>query len=149
MNNVFRFILSLSIITIFASLTFAFAPADRVDLAQFACHPEALAGRTIEVDANIVAITADGRIFELFDSQSHTRIDVRLTQVRKADRMALLHSGVRRVSVSGRASVVAGRLTIDAENIKPAPAYEQQVQAGTDTGKTPPAAVVSLTIPNN
>ena len=149
MKTAFRLILSLSVITIFAGLTFAIAPADRVNLADFACHPEALAGRTIEVNANIVAISADGKVFEMFDSQSHTRIDVRLNQLRKADRLALLHSDLRRVSVAGRASVVAGRLTIDAESIKPAAADEARLQAGIETGKAPAAAVVSLTISNN
>ncbi|HYW74238.1 MAG TPA: hypothetical protein VE961_24660 [Pyrinomonadaceae bacterium] len=143
MNTAFRLTLSLSFIISLAGLTFASTAGDRVDLAEFACHPEALAGRNIEVNANIVAINADGKSLELFDSQTRTRIDVRLTQLRKADRLALLHSDVRRVSVSGLASVVGGRLTIDAQSIQAAPVSGT---ARLESNVQPPAtAVVSLT----
>ena len=117
MNTTFRMIIFLSILG-FAGFTMASVPGDRVDLADFATRPEALAGRTIEVTANVIAINADGKSLEVFDSISRTRIAVRLTQLPKAQRMALIGSDVRRVMVSGRASVVAGRLTIDAESIQ-------------------------------
>jgi hypothetical protein len=117
MNNTFRLTIFLSLMS-FAGLAMAAVPGDRVDLANFATHPELLAGRTIEVTANVIAISADGKSLEMFDSNSRTRIDVRLTQIPKAQRLALINSDVRRVMVSGRASVVTGRLTIDAESVQ-------------------------------
>ena len=117
MNNTFRLTIFLSIMS-FAGFAMATVPGDRVDLANFAAHPEALAGRTIEVTASVIAINADGKSLEMFDSTSRTRITVRLTQLPKAQRLALICSDVRRVIVSGRASVVAGRLTIEAESVQ-------------------------------
>lgn len=117
MNKTLRLTIFLSLMS-FAGLAMASVPGDRVDLANFATHPELLAGRTIEVTANVIAISADGKSLEMFDSNSRTRVDVRLTQIPKAQRLALINSDVRRVMVSGRASVVAGRLTIDAESVQ-------------------------------
>lgn len=119
MNNTFRLTLSFLMIACLAGLTKAHAANDRLDLAEFASHPETFAGRLIEVNAQVIAINADGKSLELFDSQSRTRISVRLTQLRKSERAALMSSDVRRVLVSGRASVVAGRLTIDAQSVQP------------------------------
>ena len=146
MNSAFRFTLSLFIIIMIAGLSFAATAGDPVDLAEFACHPESFAGRNIEVNANLIAINADGKSLELFDSRTRTRIDVRITQLRKADRLALLHSDARRVSVSGRASLVEGRLTIDADRIQAAPVDEAKAQANNNA---PQAAVISLAVPNN
>jgi len=146
MHIVFRVTLSLSIVIFFAGLTCAATAGDEVDLAEFACHPEAFAGRNIEVKANLIAISADGQSVELFDSQTRTRIDVRLTQLRKADRLALLHSDLRRVSVSGRASVVSGRLTIDAQNIQPAPSHDEARVLSSDEAESPQSAVVPIAI---
>jgi len=119
MNKMFRFTLSFLIIAGFAVSTMALGLNDRLDLADFASHPEAFAGRLIEVNAQVIAINADGKSLELFDSQSRTRISVRLNQLRKSDRMALMGSDVRHVLVSGRASVAGGRLIIDAQSVQP------------------------------
>ena len=146
MNTAFRFTLSLFIIIFFAGLTFAATAGDKVDLAEFACHPEAFAGRNIEVRANVIAINADGKSVELFDSQTRTRIDVRLTQLRKADRLALLQSNLRGVLVSGRASVVSGRLTIDAQIIQPAPLNNEARVLAADEDESPQIAVVPIAI---
>ena len=75
-------------------------------------------GRTVEVKARVVAINADGKSIELFDSASHTRISVQLAQLRKTERKALIRSDVREVVVRGRLSLVAGRLTIHAESVQ-------------------------------
>ncbi len=143
-----RLALLVSVIICVSGFSFAATAGDRVDLAEFACHPEAFAGRNIEINANVIAISADGRSLELFDSQSRTRIDVRLAQLRKAHRLALLHSNLRRVSVSGRASVVEGRLTIDAQSIRPAAAnVEAKLQPSEPADAQ--TAVVPIAIPNN
>jgi hypothetical protein len=146
MNTAFRFTLSLFAIILFAGLTFAATAGDEVDLAEFACHPEAFAGRNIEVKANVIAINADGKSVELFDSQTRTRIDVRLTQLRKADRLALLHSDLRRVSVSGRASIVSGRLTIDAQRIQPAPLNNEARVVPAEEDESTQIAVVPIAV---
>jgi hypothetical protein len=148
MNTTIRATIFLSIMS-FAGLTMASVPGDRVNLADFATHPEALAGRTLEVTANVIAINADGRSLEMFDSKSRTRIAVRLTQLPKSQRMALICSDVRRLMVSGRASVVAGRLTIDAESVQSMPLLEEaRVQ---DSAPRPAAQVevVPIVVANN
>src|SRR6185369_17543339 len=91
---------------------------ERLKIADFASNPESFAGRTVEVEGRVIAINADGRSLELFDSPSHTRISVQLAQLSKTERKALLRSDVREVLVRGRISVDAGRLTIHAESVQ-------------------------------
>ena len=55
---------------------------------------------------------------ELFDSESKTMIVVRLSQLRKSERSALINNDVRRVGVAGRVRMVGKRLMIDAERIE-------------------------------
>lgn len=104
MNLTFRLTLSFLIVICFAGLTMA--------------HDERFAGRTVEVQARIVAINADGQSLELYDSPSRTRILVQLAQLPKAERKALIRSDVREVLVRGQVSMVAGRLTIDAQSVQ-------------------------------
>jgi hypothetical protein len=148
MNTTFRLIIFLSILS-FAGFAMASVPGDRVDLAAFATHPEALAGRTIEVTANVIAINADGKSLEVFDSISRTRIAVRLTQLPKAQRMALISSDVRRVMVSGRASVVAGRLTIDAASVQSIQVIDEARVQNSAQQEAVQVEVVPVAIPNN
>jgi len=153
MNTPFRVTLSFLIAIGAAGLTRASSAGERVNLAEFASHPEALAGRLIEVNARVIAISADGKSLELFDSPSRTRIAVRLAQLPKTERLALMQSDVRRVSVSGRASVIAGRLTIDADSVQVAPvnneAAVQSKRDGERRGKEMETGVVPLVIPND
>jgi len=99
MNLTFRLTLSFLIVICFAGLTLA--------------H-----GRTVEVQARVVAINADGQSLELYDSPTRTRISVQLAQLSKAEREALIRSDVREVLVRGQASMIAGRLTIHAESVQ-------------------------------
>ena len=117
MNLTFRLTLSFLIVTCFAGLTMARAD-ERLKIADFAGNPDSFAGRTVEVEARVVAISADGQSIELFDSPSHTRISVQLAQLPRAERKALICSNVRQVLVRGRVSMVAGRLTIHAESVQ-------------------------------
>jgi len=119
MKNILKLTVSFLIIISFVGLSFASEASEKIDLAKFAGQPEALAGRLIEVDAQVIAINADGKDLELFDAQSRTRVSVRLNQLKKSARLVLMQTDVRWVSVSGRASVVEGRLTIDAESVRP------------------------------
>ena len=116
MNLTFRLTLSFLIVICFAGLTMA--KDERLNLADFASNPDAFAGRTLEVQARIVAINADGQSLELYDSPSRTRISVQLAQLPKAERKALIRSDVREVLVRGQVLMVAGRLTIQAESVQ-------------------------------
>lgn len=118
MNLTFRLTLSFLIVISFAGLTMARGTDERLKIADFASNPDGFAGRTVEVEARVIAIHADGQSLELFDSPSHTRISVHLAQLPKAERMALIRSDVREVLVRGRLSMVAGRMTIHAESVQ-------------------------------
>lgn len=153
MNTAFRLTFLFLIVIGLAGLTRASSIGDQVNLTDFDSHPEAFAGRLIAVNARVIAISADGMSLELFDSETRTRIAVRLTQLPKTERLALIQSNVRRVSVSGRASVVAGRLTIDADTVQAMrPAKEADVQSkrdGDQRGEDMETGVVPLVIPND
>lgn len=118
MNLTFRLTLSFLIVISFAGLTMARGTDERLKIADFASNPDGFAGRTVEVEARVIAIHADGQSLELFDSPSHTRISVQLAQLPKTERMALIRSDVREVLVRGRLSMVAGRMTIHAESVQ-------------------------------
>ena len=96
----------------------AYGAAERLKITDLASDPDSFAGRTVEIEARVVAIGADGQSLELFDSASYTRISVQLAQLPKTERKALIRSDVREVLVRGQVSMVAGRLTIQAENIQ-------------------------------
>lgn len=91
---------------------------ERLKIADVASRPDSFAGRTVEVEARVVAINADGNSLELFDSPSHTRISVQLAELPRSERMALIRSDVREVMVRGRISLVDGRLTIHAASVQ-------------------------------
>lgn len=114
----FRLTLSFLIVTCFAGVTMAHGADERLKIADFASNPDAFAGRTVEVEARVVAINADGQSLELYDSPSHTRISVQLAQLPKAERKELIRSDVREVLVRGCVSMVAGRLTIHADSVQ-------------------------------
>src|SRR5215510_6747339 len=118
MSLTFRLTLSFLIVICWAGMTLAHGVDERLKIVDFISDPSAFAGRTVEVEARVVAINADGQSLELFDSPSHTRISVQLAQLTKTERMALICSDVREVLVRGRVSMVAGRLTIHAESVQ-------------------------------
>jgi hypothetical protein len=91
---------------------------ERLKIADFVSNPDSFAGRTVEVQARVVAINADGKSLELYDSPSHARISVQLAQLTKTERKALMRSDVREVLVRGQVSMVAGKLTIRAESVQ-------------------------------
>jgi len=91
---------------------------DRINIADFCNNPAVLDGRFVEVSARVIAINAESKSMELFDSESKTMIVVRLSQLRKSERSALINNDVRRVGVAGRVRMVGKRLMIDAERIE-------------------------------
>jgi hypothetical protein len=108
MRNSFRFALSM---LLFASLA----------VSVYANQPDDSDGRIVEVTAQVVAISADSKSLVLFDSPSKKMIDVRLNHLKKTHRNALIRGDVRRVLVTGRASLVDGRMVIDAQRIEALP----------------------------
>jgi len=130
----------LSLVIIFTGFT-GTAAADvrytKINIAAFCNYPEALDGRFVEVSARVIAINAESKIMELFDSESKTMIVVRLSQLRKSERSSLINNDVRRVAVSGRARMVGERLMIDAEKIEILPAVSKL------TDQTVPLAVTN------
>jgi hypothetical protein len=137
MSSLFRLTFFALIFTAFTGLAAA-NYRNVIDIADFASHPEAFEGQVIEVKAKVVAISADSKSLEVFDSESNTLIGVRLTGLRKSERTALMLSDVRRIVVSGRATVIGGRLTIDAQRITVLPLdttdEEDQLSHEADTG---------------
>jgi hypothetical protein len=105
-------------ILLFAGLAAAHGRYEPIKTADFAAHPEMYEGRLVEVRADIIAISADRKSLELFDSQSRMMITVKLTQLTKSQRSALIHSPARRVLVYGQATVVGRRLVIDAHKVE-------------------------------
>jgi len=108
-------------ILLFAGLAAAHGRYEPIKTAEFAAHPEAYEGRLVEVRANVIAISADRKSLELFDSESRMMITVRLTNLPKSQRLALMHSPARRLLVYGQATVVGRRLVIDAHKVEALP----------------------------
>src|SRR5690348_16867816 len=100
MKFMFRLTLSFLIVISLAALTMAHD--ERLNLVDFASNPAAFAGRTVEVQARVIAINADRKSLELYDSPTRTRISVQLAQLSKAERKALIRSDVREVLVRGQ-----------------------------------------------
>jgi hypothetical protein len=105
------------ILTGFTGIAAADVRYDKINIADFCNNPAAFAGRSVEVSGRVIAINAQSKSMELFDSQSKTVVVVRLSQLPKSERVALINNDVRRVGVSGRARMVGERLVIDAEKI--------------------------------
>jgi len=105
------------ILTGFTGIAAADVRYDKINIADFCNNPAAFDGRSIEVSGRVIAINAQSKSIELFDSQSKTVVVVRLSQLPKSERVALINNDVRRVGVSGRARMVGERLVIDAEKI--------------------------------
>jgi hypothetical protein len=118
MNRAFFLSVLLTTFAAFAGIATADVRYEKINLADFCNNPEVFDGRSVEVSARVIAINAESKSMELFDSASSTMITVKLRQLRKSERAALINNDVRRVEVSGRARMVEGRLVIDAEKIQ-------------------------------
>ena len=118
MNRAFFLSVLLLVFVGVAGIAAADVRYEKINLADFCNNPEVFDGRSVEVSARVIAINAESKSMELFDSASSTMIEVKLRQLRKSDRSALINNDVRRVEVSGRARMVEGRLVIDAEKIE-------------------------------
>ena len=138
MNRIFKLSLSILILAGFSGLAAAQGYNNQTDIAYLNNHSEA-AGGVVEVCAKVISINADSKSMELFDSQSRKMIQVNLTQLRKSERSALVRSGARRVMVSGRASMIGGRMVIDAQRVEARPLeVEAKAETTVETGSEIP-----------
>ena len=121
MNRVFRLTVCLFIFNGLAGVAAAHGLHNQIDIPDPDIHSVPFDGRVVEISGKVIAINANSKSMELFDSQSRRLIEVRLTQLRKAERSALMRSDVCRVAVSGRAWMIDGRVVIDAQKIEAIP----------------------------
>ena len=92
---------------------------EAIDTTDFAARPGTYEGRLVKVKADVIAIGADSKSLQLFDSQSRMMIGVKLTQLSKAQRRALMLNPVRHLVVYGQVTVNGGgRLVIDAHRVE-------------------------------
>jgi len=91
---------------------------NKVNIADLRNQLDALECPMVEISARVIAVNANALSLEMFDSDSKTMIVVKLNQLRKSERNALMSSGVRNLTVAGRASKVGGRLIIDAQKVE-------------------------------
>jgi len=91
---------------------------DEINVVELRNHPELFDGRAVEITGRVIAINADSKSLELFDSESKTTLRVRLEGLTRAQRDLLISSDVRRIRVVGRASKSRNRLVIDAEKVE-------------------------------
>ncbi len=91
---------------------------EAMDTTDFVAHPATYEGRLVEVRADVIAIGADSKSLQLFDGKTSMMIDVKLTQLSKAQRNALIRNPVRQLLVYGQVRVNAGRLVIDAHQVE-------------------------------
>jgi hypothetical protein len=90
---------------------------ETVSFSEFRGNPEVFEGRIVEVNARVIAISADARSMELFESESKAIIKVTLGQMSEKDRKGLINGDVCQVLVVGRVVMTNGRVTIDAEKV--------------------------------
>ena len=111
------------ILSIFLLAGFAAAHGryERIDTTDFVIRPADYHGRLVEVTADVIAISADAKSLQLFDSRSRMMITVTLTQIQKSQRRTLMNSPVRHLLVYGQAMVIRGRLTIEAHRVQALP----------------------------
>jgi hypothetical protein len=97
---------------------------ETVSFLEFRTNPDVFEGRMVEVSARVIAISADAKSMELFDSESKAIVRVRLNQMTETARKNLIKGDVRHVSVVGRAIMMNGRVIIDAQKVVAIPGSE-------------------------
>jgi hypothetical protein len=118
MNRSVSLSLLLFIFVSFAGVAAADGRHDTINIADFLNNPNAFASPLVEINARVIAINANSKSMELFDSKTRTMILVNLSQLEKSERSALIRRDVRQVSVTGRANMVDGRLLITADSVQ-------------------------------
>ena len=104
-------------IFLLAGMASAHGRYEPINMTDFVANPNAYQGRMVEVTARVIAIGADSKSLQLFDEQNRVMIGVRLMQLSKAQRSALMRNPVCNVLVYGQATVSGGRLVIEADKV--------------------------------
>ena len=91
---------------------------EAINTTDVVAHPEAYAGRLVEVRAEVIAIGADSKSLQLFDGKSKMMIEVKLTQLSKSQRGALIRNPVHQLLVHGQMTVSGGRFAIVAHKVE-------------------------------
>ena len=112
--NIIRLILTVLILAVVAVASDVYEP---IDTTNFANRADAYQGRLVAVSGSVVAVNADRKSIQLFDTTSKALIEVTLLKLTKAQRNALILNPVRRVSVYGKTEVRNGKLSIDAHKV--------------------------------
>ena len=111
---VIRLTLTVLLLTAVAVAKDAYEP---IDTTNFANRADTYQGRLVAVSGAVVAVNADGKSIQLFDTNTKALIEVRLLKLKKAQRNALMLNPVRNVSVYGKTEVRNGKLSIDAHKV--------------------------------
>ena len=114
--NIIRLTLTVLILSVVVVANDAYEP---IDTTNFANRADSYQGRLVAVSGAVVAINADRKSIQIFDSNTKALIEVRLLTLTKAQRNALMLNAVRKVSVYGKTEVRNGKLSIDAHKVVP------------------------------
>jgi len=114
--NIIRLTLTVLILSVVVVANDAYEP---IDTTNFANRVDSYQGRLVAVSGAVVAINADRKSIQIFDTHTKALIEVRLLTLTKAQRNALMLNGVRKVSVYGKTEVRNGKLSIDAHKVVP------------------------------
>jgi hypothetical protein len=114
--NIIRLTLTVLILSVVVVANDAYEP---IDTTNFANRVDSYQGRLVAVSGAVVAINADRKSIQIFDTHTKALIEVRLLTLTKAQRNSLMLNGVRKVSVYGKTEVRNGKLSIDAHKVVP------------------------------
>src|SRR5215471_11342753 len=99
MKRVFSLTVLVLVVAGFAGLTLADDRESKVNLADLRNQPAIFDGRIVEVSGRVIAISADSKSMELFDSQTRTTIVVRLSGLNSLERSNVITNSVHNVTV--------------------------------------------------
>ena len=104
-------------VLILAAVVVANDSYESIDTTNFASRADSFQGRLVAVSGAVVAVNADGKSIQIFDTNTKALIEVRLLNLKKTQRTSLMLSPVRKVSVYGKTEVRNGKLSIDAHKV--------------------------------
>jgi len=111
---IFRLILTVLILAVVAVASDEYEP---IDTTNFANRADTYQGRLVAVSGSVVAVNADRKSIQIFDTNTKALLEVSLLKLTKAQRNALILNPVRKVSVYGKTEVRNGKLAIDAHKV--------------------------------
>jgi len=104
-------------VLILAAVAVANDAYESIDTTNFASRADSFQGRLVAVSGAVVAVNADGKSIQIFDTNTKALIEVRLLNLKKTQRTSLMLSPVRKISVYGKTEVRNGKLSIDAHKV--------------------------------